>query len=347
MRPARDSRSDFLPEFGRVVQIDEIDRPMKSDDEETAQTIGMMDKIAARDSNDRAVVAAVDEALQLAGMTRESPAYDKACAVFWWLKQTIEYVPTPGTSALVDQTLISPTALLAMPEPIGDCPQFSMLASAMFRVLCMDSMFVTIAAEPTAQHQWSHVYNTVEIFPGQYIPFDSSNGPEPGAEYSKWFRRRVWPRIEPGKCQTKETASDMVRSAKKGGSMRNRNLRSALHGRLGDDGDYGDEATGISTGFPTTSSGDYGGETVASSTAPASGQPWYDQLINSTAQLAAPIVKAATQQQPYYITGANGQQVLYNPNTAQVVGSGLGSISPTVLLIGLGVVAIVMFSGRK
>lgn len=346
VRPERDSRSNFLPEFDRVVQIDEIDRPMRSDDEETAQTIGMMEKIAARDSNDPAVVAAVDEALSQAGLNRESPAFDKACAVFWWLKRNIEYVPTPGTSPLVDQTLISPTALLAMPEPIGDCPQFSMLASAMFRVLCMNSMFVTIAAEPMFPHQWSHVYNTVEIFPDQYIPFDSSNGPEPGAEYAQSFRRRIWPRIEPGKCQTKEKASDMVRSMKKGGSMRNRNLRSALHGRLGDDGDYGDEAVNISTGFPTTSSGDYGGETIASPT-PSTGAPWYDQLISAGAALAAPIVKEATQQQPYYVTGPNGQQVLYNPNTGTIASSSLGSISPTVLLVGIGVIALVMFSGRK
>lgn len=345
MRQVRDSRSDFLPEFGRVVQIDEIERPMKSDDEETAQTIGMMDKIAARDSNDRAVVAAVDEALSQANLTRNSPAFDKACAVFWWLKANIEYVPTPGTSPLVDQTLISPTALLAMPEAIGDCPQFSMLAAAMFRVLCMDSMFVTIAAEPMFPHQWSHVYNTVEIFPGQYIPFDSSNGPEPGAEYSQWFRRRVWPRIEPGKCQTKETASDMVRQMKKGGSMRNRNLRSALHGRLGDDGDYGGEAVNISTGLDPTSSGDYGGETTGSSI--SSGVPWYDQLISAGTSLAAPIVKEATQQQPYYVTGANGQQVLFNPNTGQIASGSLGSISPTALLVGVGILALVIFSGRN
>ena len=174
---------------------------MRSDDEETAQTVTYMDELAAADANDAAVAAAAAEALDQAGIDAGADPLRKAQAVYWWLKRTVRYVATPGTSPLVDQTLIPPCTLLAMPEPIGDCPQFSMLAAAIFRVLCMDSLFVTIAAEPAFPDQWSHIYNTVEVFPGQYMPFDSSNGPEPGAEYAKPFKRRVWPRPHAGQMQ--------------------------------------------------------------------------------------------------------------------------------------------------
>ena len=129
---------------------------MRSDDEETAQTVSYMDELAAADANDPAVIAATAEALDAADMDVNASPLQKAHAVFWFLKRTVRYVPTPGTSPLVDQTLITPTAILAMPEPIGDCPQFSMLAAAMFRVLCMECLFVTIAAEKMVEPHLQH-----------------------------------------------------------------------------------------------------------------------------------------------------------------------------------------------
>lgn len=360
-----ETRTEYVPEFGRSVRIAEIDRPMMSDDVETAQTVTLMDELAARDSNERSVIAAVAEALDQAGIGYDATPTEKACAVYWWLKRTIRYVPTPGTSPLVDQTLITPCAVLAMPEPIGDCPQFSMLAAAMFRVLCMDSMFVTIAAEPKARNQWSHIYNTVEVFPGQYMPFDSSNGPAPGAEYAKPFKRRVWPRIVAGKCRTKEGSKDMVRSftGKPRAGMRN----SALRGTLGDGDDYSIYEGDPDLGIPAVAPIDYNSfdssleqssynlanpNTInASMGVPGSsgGGSLWSTLLNDATSLAAPIIKNATQQQPYYVTGPNGQAVLYNPNTGGVVGAtaSLGSISPTVLLIGIGALALFAFSGKK
>jgi hypothetical protein len=364
----------YLPEFGRPVSIREFDRPMLSDDHETAQTVSYMDELASADSNDRAVIAATAEALQQAGIDERADPLEKACAVYWWLKRTIRYVPTPGTSQLVDQTLITPTALLAMEEPIGDCPQFSMLAAAMFRVLCMDSLFVTIAAEPAFPDQWSHIYNTVEVCPGQYLPFDSSNGPAPGAEYAKPFKRRVWPRITPGKCRTKEGGTDMMRSAygRPGRvGMRNHSLR----GTIGDlacdqDGNCFDTSTGetlttsgdapdpstlpspLGTNFPATLAANAAAlNPPAGSLSPLPANPTSSNvlttLFNDLAQVATPIVKAATTPQPYYITNAQGQQVLYNPATGQVVSS-LSTISPTMLVIGAGLlIGVLALSGKK
>lgn len=355
------------------MSIREYDRPMLSDDHETAQTVGYMDELASADSNDRAVIEATNEALAQAGIDETASPIDKACAVYWWLKRTIRYVPTPGTSPLVDQTLITPTALLAMEEPIGDCPQFSMLASAMFRVLCMDCLFVTIAAEKSFPDQWSHIYNTVEVFPGQYLPFDSSNGPEPGAEFAKPFKRRVWPRITPGKCRTKEGATDMMRTTygrPNRVSMRNHALRGTLRDLACDqDGNCFDTSTGetLSTAGdapdPSTLTSPLGPNFASSlaanaaalnppagSLSPLPSNPTSSNvlttLFNDIAQVATPLVKAATTPKPYYITNAQGQQVLYNPATGAVVAG--TTLSPTVLAIGAAaLIALLAFSGKK
>lgn len=377
------TRSDYLPEFGRVVQIREYDRPMSTDDVETAQTIRYMDDLATADAEEPAVYIATCEALDASGLDHASDPLEIARAFYWYLKRTIQYVPTPGTSPLVDQTLIAPTATLAMPEPIGDCPQFSMLAAAMFRVCCIPCYFVTIAAEPASPEQWSHVYNTVEVRPGVYLPFDSSNGPEPGAEYAHPFKRRVWPSLNPSPCRGKETAAQMVRTAKQNGAhggMRNQALRRGM-GRIGDiqcdaDGNCYDSEAGSLVYSPTdasTASGGIAGDQVATGTyasgyadqyapggslnpslpsgaapapAPSSSGGIFSTLLNDAASIGTSIIKASTQQKPYYITGPNGQQVLYNPNTGGTVAA--SSVNPTVLLFGaLGIGLVLLMSASK
>jgi hypothetical protein len=380
------SRVEYVPEFGRAVRIAEFDRPMSSDDEETAQTVTYMDELAARDARDPAVIDAAREALDDAGIDETAPDIAKAQAVYWWLKRTVRYVNTPGTSPLVDQTLITPCAVLAMPEPIGDCPQFSMLAAAMFRVLCIRCLYVTIAAEPLFPDQWSHIYNTVEVYPGKWLPFDSSNGPAPGAEYAQPFKRRVWPQLTPGKCSTsKEGPQLMMRSqsAAPSAGMRNRTLRGALgdltcdqDGNCYEDGTnvtggltlseiqaaatqgdcaYGANAAGdcLSAPINTPSNSPSPGNSATISfpggtgSAPSSSSPFgfLTTLTNDLAQIAAPAVKAATGQ-PYLITNAQGQQVLYNPATGAIAQAS-ATLSPSVLLIGLGVALFAFASSSK
>jgi hypothetical protein len=352
---------------------------MRSDDEETAQTVQYMDELAAADSKDPAVIAAATEALEIAGLDSDSSDFAKTCAVYWWLKDTIRYVPTPGTSPLVDQTLITPTAVLAMPEPIGDCPQFSMLACAMLRVLCIPSLFVTIAAEQLAPDQWSHIYNTIQVAPGKWMPFDSSNGPEPGAEYARPFKRKVWPRIAPHECTKGKPAMMRTGRYQAGASMRNRALRGALGDVTCDqDGNCYDNTSGEYTPAPidlpvftpspinpivgpvqTSTTGNIPSDCVYGGTWPNCNPPpgtnisspggiSAGQAANILAATVAPIVKAAAQQAPYYVTNpATGQAALYNPNTGTFVGAtaALSSLSPTTLLIGAAILGVILFAG--
>lgn len=354
------------------MRIVEIDRPMQSDDVETGQTVTYMDEIAAADAGDRAVIAATNEALEQAGIAADAPPIEKAHAIFWWLKRTIRYVPTPGTSPLVDQTLITPTAVLAMPEPIGDCPQFSMLASAMFRVCCMKSRFVTIAAELLFPNQYSHVYVTVEVAPGQFLPFDASNGPEPGAEYAKPLKRKIWPPVAAGACVNNQDRSylnsgketnEMMRSGITAGGMRSRSLRGTL-GTLqcDEDGNCYDDGLNVTgnitlpeiqasatPGDPYFSPATLPTISPTGPTSPGAGSI-FQTLINDAAAVAAPIVRSATQQSPTFVTNpATGQSVLYNPNTGtfSTGATALSSISPGILLFGLLGIGALMLMGKK
>ncbi len=372
------------------MAIREYNRPMMSDEVETAQTISMMEELADRDTPTRAVVLATYRALNDAGIDADADPAAKACAIFWFLKRTIRYVHVPGTSPLVDQTLIPPATMIEMPDPEGDCAQFSMLASAMLRVCCVPSCFKTIAADPDYPDTYSHVYNMVDVGDG-FMPFDSSNGPSPGAEYARIFKSRLWPQQNPPRC--KETS--MVRTMRP--NLRPKGYRnSVLHGSLGiafrplsglrdvecdQDGNcYTDGVLTSSATDPTYTApgvndpGDclYGANAAtgacnaspfSSVTSPlvitggsspsASGPNAYSlatALAADAAAVAAPIVKSATQQAPYYITNpVTGQSVLYNPNTGTTggVSAAISSLSPSTLLIGLALLAAFAFAGKK
>ena len=74
-------------------------------------------------------------------------------------------------------------------------------------------------------------------------------------------------------------------------------------------------------------------------------------LGNSAVNAAAPAIKLATQQTPYYVTNpVTGQSVLYNPNTGTLSGASTAlssALSPSVLLmLGLGIAAIALI-GKK
>lgn len=358
------------PGFARPVAIREFNRPMADDEAETAQTIAMMEELADRDAPTRTVINAVNCALDEAGLTLASNPEAKARAIYWFLKRTIRYVPVPGTSPLVDQTLIPPATLLQMPDPEGDCPQFSMLASAMLRVCCVGSCFKTIAADPDFPQIYSHVYNMVEIGPGAFLPFDSSNGPAPGAEYAQSFKSRVWPQNPAPRCKEQ---TPMVRRgnmpAPRGGSFRNSSLRGSmgiaflpLSGTICDDSGCYDDGSDSGAGTPgadmypvsQTSPGATSGGIVFDSPSSGGGNPYTlaTALAADATGLAAPIIKAATTQPPYYTTNpANGQTQLYNPSTGTFVGSSLtsslSSLSPTTILIGIAVLAAFAFSGKK
>lgn len=359
------SQSQFDPSYGCAIRVREFERPMLSDEVETSQTIAYMEELAAFDAGEKNVIAKAHEALRDAGIGIEADCFRKACAIFWWLKRHIRYAPTPATSALVDQTLIAPSALVAMPDPEGDCAQFSMLAMAMCRICCVPCSFKTIAADPAYPRIYSHVYNVIELGPGDVMVFDSSNGPEPGAEYAIRMKERVWARTIPDQCRPKGKPQ-MLRSRQM--NTRWRGLRGSLGGApiCDDSGNCEDSDTGEAldpfTFAPLGTAGmvdpTIAGNQLsltASQTAPVilpsgfsistaapSSPSLLTTLANDFTSLATPLVKSAVQK-PYYITNAQGQQVLYNPATGQVV-SALSSIGTSGWLMIAAIVGVIAIS---
>lgn len=346
------------PGFGRPIRIREFNRPMTTDEAETGQTVSMMNELSEQDAATWTVMEATQQALNDAGIGMDGPADQKACAVFWWLKKAIRFVHVPGTNPLVDQTLIPPATLLKMPRPAGDCPQYSMLASAMLRVCCVPCHFKTIAADPSYPDTYSHVYNLVET-PQGFLPFDSSHGPAPGSEFAQATKSRVWAQDPPNPCSKENRMLHNAAGSHRG--FRNSTLRGSmglafipLHG-LGDT-QCDDSGNCWTDGVLTTSAAStyedptlsasgtncvYGVDTggncnpypggsglipssLPSTSSSGSGANAYSlatALANDAAAVAGPLARAAATKTPTFITSPSGQTVLYNPNTGTFSGA--------------------------
>lgn len=338
---------------------------MLSDEVETAQTIAYMEELAAFDAGEQHVIACAHEAMKDANLDPATAnAFSKACAIFWWLKNHIRYVPTPATSPWVDQTLIAPSVLVQMQDPEGDCAQFSMLAAAMCRIFCVPCSFKTIAADPKYPTIYSHVYNVVDV--GMCVmPFDSSNGPEPGAEYAIQCKARVWPQTLADDCKPKGKPT-MIRDR-----MRPRGLGSIV---CDDSGNCQDSDTGEAldpytfqpigtqgTVDPTIAANQISltpaqtapvilpaGYSISTAAPLSTGAGFGTTLANDLTTLLSPLTKAAAASttKPYYVTNAQGQQVLYNPATGQVVGGALSSIGTSGWLLIAGIVVFIAMRNR-
>lgn len=76
------------------------------------------------------------------------------------------------------ELLISPEVLLSMPEPQGDCDDFSMLTAAVLKLWGYEVRFVTSAADVTQPNMYSHVWVRVRLkMSGEWLDMDCSHGP--------------------------------------------------------------------------------------------------------------------------------------------------------------------------
>lgn len=76
------------------------------------------------------------------------------------------------------ELLISPEVLLQMPQPMGDCDDFSMLIASVLKLWHYTPMFVTAAANVDYPSVYSHVWVKVQLrSTGEWIDIDASHGP--------------------------------------------------------------------------------------------------------------------------------------------------------------------------
>ncbi len=120
-----------------------------------------------------------------------------AKAIYYWIKEHVKFEEDEAILANVlglatdKDLLISPQVVLNMPQPMGDCDDFSMLAAACLVAANIPCEFVAIAADKGLPWKFSHVY--VKCFvDGDWIAFDASHGKCLGWEYKDITRMARW-----------------------------------------------------------------------------------------------------------------------------------------------------------
>ena len=172
-----------------------------SDDADTrvAQTIDVMREYAIADAP--ALSRDADEALR-AGQG------DAVRGVFALCKRRFQFqddMLTAGgvpdldtlTRESIVETIIRPVDLSLMwqsgLQPVEDCDGYSTYAASLLTHLNVPCAFVTVAVDPRAPDEYSHVY--LAVYPnGERVPFDASHGPYVGWEVpNPYGKRREWP----------------------------------------------------------------------------------------------------------------------------------------------------------
>ena len=185
------------PAFTAPVRYQSMPRP-DDDEAATRDTISLMARLIREDAGSAPVRAAAADAAS--GIPRDQ-VQKLVAAVFWWIKRHVRLTPDAelargiaGLASLPEETevLIRPADILtSMRQAQGDCDDFSMLAAAMLRALGIPAYLVTIAADPAAPGQYSHVYVVARTPQGE-IALDTSHGPRPAWSARAAGKSRKW-----------------------------------------------------------------------------------------------------------------------------------------------------------
>ncbi len=75
----------------------------------------------------------------------------------------------------------------------GDCDDYTLLLASLAGTVGIATRAVTVAADPSAPNDFSHIYPEAEVSPGNWVAMDAAR---PGAQYGlpaqRYFRKRVW-----------------------------------------------------------------------------------------------------------------------------------------------------------
>ena len=123
-----------------------------------------------------------------------------ACwAMFWLVKHAIQFARDEprlfqvGEPDALDM-LIAPALLVRMDLPKEDCDGFTMLICALLLSLGIQSVIVTVAADPSDPSRWSHVFPMAVLPSGNMCTLDASRGSRPGwmVPREHIFRWQAW-----------------------------------------------------------------------------------------------------------------------------------------------------------
>ncbi len=274
-----------------------------------------------------------------------------AAECFLFLKGNVRFViderPVLELYGETDQVdfLISPSVLMRMHSPAGDCDDFTMLACALLRCNNVPFEIVTIMADRTRPGQWSHIYPRAVMPNGQRMVIDATPpGMYPGWEVPAYDiqRKQVW-----------DADGSPIADSAPPRDTRMHAYRPRRRRGMGADGDFGGEYTGgsdMSTGAGITPDSwfarNFDTPLDPGATTSGSGFNWNSLISNlssvgSKLGTLALLPKGATM-----TTLPNGTQVFSNtglPSSFNVGGAQIGM--GTIAIAGIGLIALLAFSG--
>lgn len=171
---------------------------------QVAGTIALMRRYVDEDAASPEIGRDVAEAL---GEPRGNLT-DRQCIerVWAYVNGHLQFVPDQSLTNIFEaqdpaapivEALIRPVDMSVMCaggncQRVGDCDDHSMYAAALLKRLGIRCAFVTVAADPSAPGQMSHVYVAAYTRDGQRIPVDASHGPYCGWETPDYTRMEEW-----------------------------------------------------------------------------------------------------------------------------------------------------------
>ena len=189
--------------WGNPIAIERARTNRFNSDVSTADTIGILRTLAHRYKGDPFVQMANAQALSYLGSAPSDR--DVACAIFYWVRSNIRFVEDEQVmygqlgvmpEDLDKELLIVPPTLLSMPEPMGDCDDFSLLIACQLLNAGVRPFFVTVAADPNDRRKFSHIYVCAELADeGTYLCLDAGNRMHqvpPGWELQSVSRKAIW-----------------------------------------------------------------------------------------------------------------------------------------------------------
>ncbi len=117
--------------------------------------------------------------------------YERAKAIFNWVKENIQYVKDPVKLELLRRGNSESAARKILKSGIGDCDEHVVLSASLYRAIGLPVALITIST-PQNPSSFSHVYVAVKVG-NIWMPSDTvlPNG-KFGDEYPYWVRRKFW-----------------------------------------------------------------------------------------------------------------------------------------------------------
>ena len=130
---------------------------------------------------------------------------DICSAIFHWIRNTVRFIEDEellynelgvAPAELDKELLIVPPVVLAMPVPMGDCDDYSLLTASMLLSAGIAPYYVTVAADREDPYKFSHIYCAAHLRDERnYMALDAGNRLQavpPGWESDSVTRKAIW-----------------------------------------------------------------------------------------------------------------------------------------------------------